>query len=449
MMKMKTTLQWMMRVSVALALMTSASCIAQISLSSAVDLALRNDPRVKIAQATIAKAEAVVAESKDVYIPNVAVQGGYGISSGVPLGVPVVFKVSSDALLFNFSQRDQMRAARESLNATKLALLDAQQQTAEDVSIAYMGLDNAFQRHAALLEELEHSRRLVKIVQQRLDVGQDSRMEALRWQKTTKEIELATLNTEDEVNQLSVHLALLMGLPADSPLATVPGSIPPLPVPGVIQPGVGDSVSVQAAFAAARSRQESAFGEARYRFRPQIGFGANYAYVSTSNTAYNAYYPGFANPGNTFNALSVGISLTIPIVDYEHQAHARETSADAHKALADAEEARRQFFEGRSRLRHSVLELQARADIAELDQEIAQENVSTILIQLTGSPSSPPITPKDEQNVRIAERARHVDLLSAQQQLHQTTINLLRQTGTLGDWLKQTHTLTTPSPSSH
>jgi outer membrane protein TolC len=448
MMRMKTTLQWMRRISIAVALMTSASCIAQISLSSAVDLALRNDPRVKVAQATVAKAEAVVGESIDVYIPNVSVQGGYGISSGVPLGVPVVFKVSSDALLFNFSQRDQMRAAKESLNAAKLALLDAQQQTAEDVSIAYMSLDNASQRRAALLEELEHARRLVTIVRQRLDAGQDSRLEALRSQKTSKEVELAALNAEDEVNQLSVHLALLMGLPADSPLATVPSSIPPLPVPRSIQPSVGDSVSVQAAFAVARSRQESAFGEARYRFRPQIGFGANYAYVSTSNTAYNAYYPGFANSGNTFNALSIGISLTIPIIDYEHQAHARETTADAHKALADAEEARRQFFEGKSKLRHSVLELQTKADIAELDQQLAQENVSTILIQLTGSPGSTPVTPKDEQNVRIAERARQVDLLSAQQQLHQTTINLLRQSGTLSDWLKQTHTLSSPSPST-
>ncbi len=46
------------------------------------------------------------------------------------------------------------------------------------------------------------------------------------------------------------------------------------------------------------------------------------------------------------------------------------------------------------------------------------------------------MTPKDEQNARITERQRYLDVLDAKVKLMQTQINLLRQTGELEQWLK-------------
>ncbi len=46
------------------------------------------------------------------------------------------------------------------------------------------------------------------------------------------------------------------------------------------------------------------------------------------------------------------------------------------------------------------------------------------------------MTPKDEQNARIQERQRYLDLLDADFQLRESQINLLQQTGQLEDWLK-------------
>ena len=53
---------------------------AQISLISAVDLALKNNPRVRLAQADFDKSAAVLKESKDVYIPAITVGSGLGWS---------------------------------------------------------------------------------------------------------------------------------------------------------------------------------------------------------------------------------------------------------------------------------------------------------------------------------------------------------------------------------
>jgi hypothetical protein len=46
------------------------------------------------------------------------------------------------------------------------------------------------------------------------------------------------------------------------------------------------------------------------------------------------------------------------------------------------------------------------------------------------------MTPEDEQNARVQERQRYIDLLRMQFELQQAQVNLLRQTGGLGEWLK-------------
>ena len=109
-----------MRVKLTLAatlLAGSALCMceahAQIALQSAVDLALKNSPRIRAAQADLRKAMAARGEVKDAYVPAVSTEAGYGQSTGAPLGVPVVFSVSSQSLVFSFSQRDYLRSAKE------------------------------------------------------------------------------------------------------------------------------------------------------------------------------------------------------------------------------------------------------------------------------------------------------------------------------------------------
>ena len=127
-------MQAVMRLATGLAMLAAlaGTARAQISMSSAVDLALRNDPRIKSAQAEVVKARADLASTHDAYIPTVGISGGYGGSTGVPLSVPVVFSIASQSLLFNFSQKDYIRAARSGYDASRLAAEDVREQVAED-----------------------------------------------------------------------------------------------------------------------------------------------------------------------------------------------------------------------------------------------------------------------------------------------------------------------------
>ena len=432
----------------------AAGASAQISLGSAVDLALRSDPRVKMSEATVKKAQAALNETYDVYIPTVNANAGYGQGFGVPTGLPTVFSLSSDSFLFNFSQRDNIRAAASGLESAQLALRETRGQGEEDVVVTYLNLDSDQRREAAMTQEYGFAMRLVSIVQDRLNAGQDTRTELLRAQRTAKQIQLDQLNLEDEIAALSDRLSRIIGLP-DNQLTAVSSSIPALPS---IQVAAGngsepDSAGIQSAVASARSKQELAFGESRYRLRPQVSFGFNYSRIDTGQNDYTTYYPDFK--GKSQNAVSVGIQVQIPIYDRKHQDQASEATAEASRAHFATEDQRNQFLEGRFKLRHSAAELAAHSDLAEIDRDLAQEQLDAVLLQLSaasGSSGGQQMTPKDEQKARLDESARTIDLLNAQFQVSQAEVNLLRQTGRLDDWLKTISAMpesVTASPVTH
>ncbi|MEO6924411.1 MAG: TolC family protein, partial [Bryocella sp.] len=150
---------------VACMMVSAAAAGAQMSLSTVVDLALKHDPKMRAAQANVDKAMYALHEVEYAYIPSASVSGGYGKATGVPLGVPEVFTFQAQSLLFNFSQRDYIRAAEQGLKAAKLAAKDTHDQVAEDAVVSYLDLDHAQGRASAIAEEFAAANKLVTIVE--------------------------------------------------------------------------------------------------------------------------------------------------------------------------------------------------------------------------------------------------------------------------------------------
>jgi outer membrane protein TolC len=422
-----------------------APAYAQISFSTAVALALKNSPKVLTAQADVDKALATVQQIRDAFIPNIV--GGSGVgppSYGFPLGVPSIFNITSQSLVFSYSQHDYIRAAQAALDATRLNLKDIRAGVAEDTAITYLALDRDLQRQAALQEQQGFSDRLVSIVQQRLDSGQDTPIDLTTSRLTTAQIRLARLRAEDETAADQAHLARLIGLPAQA-LGTTSSSVPPFPA---TSSDLNDttpltSPAVESAYAVARSKRETAFGDARYLWRPQIYFQGQYSRFA-KYTNIQDYYLRFQQ-----NNAAVGVQITVPLYDVAHRAKEREAAADAARAQHEADSIRDQFFDSRIRARHTAAELSARTEIATLDQQLARQQLDIMLVQLkagTGNLAGPQMTPKDEQTARIAEREKFVALLNANFEAQQAAIGLLRTTGDLEAWISAaTHTQAAPS----
>jgi outer membrane protein TolC len=92
------------RIAAVLFLLLPLAATAQISLSSAIDLAEKNSTSVRGAVANVQKATAVLAETRDAYIPTFLVGSSVGYAYGFPLGYPSFFTASSQSLVLSWSQ---------------------------------------------------------------------------------------------------------------------------------------------------------------------------------------------------------------------------------------------------------------------------------------------------------------------------------------------------------
>jgi outer membrane protein TolC len=420
--------------------LVSGGARAQVSFYTAVDLALRNSTQVRISAADVRHAEAAVMESVDAYKPSFSVGSSLGYSYGFPVGQPSIYSVSANSLAFSFTQPSYIRAARAALLAAQLQLKDTRQQVILDTALDYIELTRVNQQMTALDQETGFVQRLVEIETDRVDAGLDSKVELTQARLIGAQIALRRLHLVDQADIVRLRLAHLTGLsPGDivSEPQTIP-TTPESPAPAQIE----DNSNVKAAYASAKSKLYTAVGDARQNNRPIFAFGGEYNRYAKFNN-YNEYYLRFQH--NNFN---VGIQITMPLFDATRKAKAKGASAEAAQASAQADQLRDQTGEQVLQLQKNVAELTAQETVAELQNELAQDQLDTITTQLhlgSGTPGGVAPLPKDEEAARIRERGNFVDMLETRFQLTQARLSLLRAMGRIEDWAKA---VPAPQPSA-
>jgi len=85
--------------------------------------------------------------------------------------------------------------------------------------------------------------------------------------------------------------------------------------------------------------------------------------------------------------------------------------------LHDAQNAQIAALNGQSLMRHTISELQAQAEVATLEQQLAQQQLDILQQQLKSATRRPADDPKDEQNARISEREKYLGVVDAGYQL--------------------------------
>ena len=180
-----------------------------------------------------------------------------------------------------------------------------------------------------------------------------------------------------------------------------------------------------------------------YEYLPQISFDALYIRSTKLLNDANAYYAK-SIPTTNFSS---GFSIQIPIFDIGHRAKARQSAAEALRATVEAEQAQRQNDVSIAELTGSLRELDTLAEIARINQQIAGEQLKTVMTELEsgngagGGPGAPPqLSPKAEQLARIDERQKYEDALDAGFDLAKARLSLLRALGHMDDWLHELHT---------
>jgi outer membrane protein TolC len=427
-----------------LCLAAPAVSIAQVSLTTVVELAQKNSTQMRLAQADVRKAAAQASEAKDAFIPSVSF--GSGLPAFPEIGftgsLPSIWDGTAQSVVFSMPQIRYSQAANQGVKAAQAELKDASEQVALDASSAYIELDTVNSELEAAHDQEKFAARLVEIEQQRTDAGVDPLSALYQAQLTGAELKLSRIHLEARAATLAEQLAELTGLPVGS-ITPDHASIPEVPaVTGDEKPET--LAGIEASEDIARSKMLIAKGDEEHLWwLPEVGFGLLYNRNTTLLNNIQYYYAHYL-PANNF---STGFSIKVPLIDFGLRAKQRESAADALRAKVEAEQAQKQDDLQVATMSASVRELDAQAEVASLKQKIAGEQLKAVMTQLqvgngaAGTPGAPPqLSPEAEQKARIDERQKYEDSLEAGLNLEKARLGLLRALGHMQDWLNELHT---------
>jgi outer membrane protein TolC len=413
----------------------SVALPAQVSLATVVDLAQHKSSSVLIADAEVRKAQALLSQSKDVFVPSLVFGSGMPAfpEEGFTGSPPTLWSATVQSLVFSIPQKHYMDSSRAGLQAAISSLKDAREQTALDASIAYIELDAVNQDLQAAQQQEAFAARLVAVEQERSEAGVDPLTDLLDARLSAANLRLRKVHLETRASVLSKQLSVLTGLP-DRSISIDHASIPEIPqLHGDLSPR--SLHSVDAAHLQARSRLSLAKGDEDVNLFPQLSFFAQYNRNTTLLNNVNHYFAN-ALPANN---LSSGFSIQVPLFDMGHRSKAHESAADALRATVEADQARLQNELQITQINGSLRELDAQAEIASLKQQIAGEQLKTVITELevgNGS-ANPQLSPKAEQLARIDERQKYEDAVDAGFDLAKARLELLRALGHMQDWLDE------------
>ena len=427
----------------------SAASPAQVSLTTVVELAQKNSTTVRLAQADVQKAASQLSQSRDAFIPSISF--GSGLPAFPEIGftgsLPTIVDGSIQSMVFSLPQIRYIQAARAGLQSAQFALKDAKEQVALDASSAYIEMDDVSSELNAAREQEQHAARLVAIEQDRTDAGIDPLSNLLQAKLTAAQLKLSRLHLETRSATLAKQLSELTGLPIGS-ITPDHASIPEIPAVSADE-APRSTLGIDAAQASARSKELAAKGDREHLWLlPEVGFGAQY---NRNTTVLNSIGQYFVTPNNSgvlpANNFSSGFSIRVHLFDMGLRAKARESAADALRAKVEAEQAQQQNDIQISQLTASLRELDAEAEVASLKQQIAEQQLTSVLAEIevgnggTGSSGAPAqLSPTAEQQARIDERQKYLDALDSGFDLSKARLNLLRALGHMQDWLDELHT---------
>lgn len=416
-----------------------------VPLKRVVELALSHATAASVAAAEEQRVAAAYRDLHNNYIPQVNTGAGLGWSYGFPLSLegsaPSLFNITAQSALLNPSLRQFIKAARVDTHVASLSSKDQRNQVIQDAAQSYAELAKWEQRLIRLHQTETEADKMHEAVAQRVKEGIDSELDEIKARLSTARMRLRVAEAQGAADVLREHLAKLTGLPSAT-IQTDPDSIPSPPAPpqNNTPDSAASSPAVEAAVEHARAQYLRAKGEHRALW-PSFDFAAQYALLSKFNNFQNYYIPSrpcFTPVGevlcvtNVFqqNNATVGVSIRFPILNASQRSKAQLADADARKASKQAEAVKNQFSEETLRLQRSVTQLQAARDVAQLEYEIADKNVTAVQTRMDQGSAN--LHDLDDARTQLSER--FIALQDVTFELQRAELGLMRSTGELEKW---------------
>jgi outer membrane protein TolC len=374
----------------------TAAAQTPMSLADAVAMAVRNDSRVREAEAKEESARQQAAVSRAKFGPNLFTGTGAMYTYGFPQtpggAPPSVFNLAFTQTLFDGPAKGQERAASERIEVQRLEAARVRNAAMVEAALAYLelaGVRQALDRQQAARDSAEG---VVDALNRQLGEGRVLPVDVLEARLAAAKLTQRITQLEGRDATLENQLRVLTGGAPGQRVAVTAGALPALPdrpPAELVALATTANVALQSARAERQAREEELAGT-RQGYWPSVDLVGNYAVFSRFNNL-DTFFNRFQR-----HNVNVGIEARVPLF----AAATGPSVAAARSAVVEADAAVRQQQE---QIELDVLsalqadrEAAAARAVEELQLAVAQENVRVA-------------------NARVGEgRANRLDALRAQ-----------------------------------
>src|SRR5215469_16279189 len=191
----------------------NSACAEPLTLKRAVELALVHSPAAGQAAADEQRAFASYRETRDAFLPQLAIGSGLGDSWGYPLSLegsaPSLVNLTAQSALFNPALRSGLRAARTEYKAVQVGTKERRNQIIQDTTLAYLELLKWQQLMDNLEKQHDDAATMEQMVAQRIQQGVDTPQQGTEARLSGARAKLRLAQGQGSIDELRSTLSQL------------------------------------------------------------------------------------------------------------------------------------------------------------------------------------------------------------------------------------------------
>lgn len=409
------------------ALQAQETAPVALTLKRAVELALQNSRDIQLAKIQTSLAQRAAYITKAEFMPNLYAGSGLGYTNGIPETpggrAPSIFSITYRQQVLNQPLKGQARELQEQVKSQTLMMEDARNSVIQRTAMAYLELAKVRHSLELLRKERASAQQIQDVTRGRQAEGLELPVEVTKAQLTSARIEQRILQLEGRQDELEVFLRAQIGLAAEQPIEVTAEDLPAEAEQegqNLVALALENNTGIRLAEADRRAKEFRLKGEKGGRW-PTFELVSVYSVLGKFNN-YLDFFKTFQR--NNFN---FGLQMQVPIFSARTKANIDLAKVNLEAAKATVSNKRADLSADVRLKTHRLRELDATKEVARLELQLAQQNLSVLQAQFTEGR----VNLREVEKGRLEENEKWMQYLDANFQRQQAQLELLRATGQL------------------
>ncbi|MBA3974153.1 MAG: hypothetical protein C0504_08060 [Candidatus Solibacter sp.] len=414
---------------VALLALSLSAQTRTLTLRQAVGLALEQNPDLLLARLDQQKSALAADAVAEPLLPRVYAGSGLAYTHGFPVSLdgsaPSIFQARAQRSIYNAPSRLATQQAREQARAASIAAESVIDEVALQTALLFLDLERTARSRSLAGRQVESLALIEAAVRLRVAEGRDLPIEGKRAAVNLARARHRLSALDGSASSLSRSLALALGLP---PATVIQPAMEERSPPGpaldenqLVREAVQSNPELRKLESDLKSQSLAARFNRAKRL-PSVNLVAQYSLLGKFNN-----YEDFFRRFQRHNA-QIGASIMFPLfANPQDQAAASQADLEVRKIRVQMESLRARIETGARESMRKVAAADAWRDVAQLDLEVAREQVGILLaLNAEGRAGL-----RQLEEARVAEQEKWSLFHQARYELERALLEALRLSGQL------------------